>query len=147
MKVRAYNLDKFGLSKEFNVLCITGLSGSGKTTLAKQFSDLGFTVFNLDDFYGNEYYSDEEIVAYIQKIAENLRGSGHGVIVEGIQIYDRFLFKGYPLVIINEPIIECIKRKSRLKFGRINRLFFIIKHMPWYIAEYLQLKLYEKYES
>lgn len=49
------NLDKWGKSKDTNVLYVTGLSGSGKSTLAEYMSDSNTSAIHLDAYFDSPY--------------------------------------------------------------------------------------------
>jgi uridine kinase len=50
---KTFNLDKWGIDAEHNVLYITGYSGSGKSTVAEKLSKPGDTIIHLDSYTEN----------------------------------------------------------------------------------------------
>ena len=67
------NLDKWGKTKDTNILYITGYSGSGKSTVARKLADDNTNIIHLDSFFekldSNVIASikDKEFITYLNK--------------------------------------------------------------------------------
>lgn len=79
-KAKTYNLDKWGKSKETNILYITGLSGSGKSTVANYFKSKGKTdVIHLDMYFNQmssgtyNRYRNKAFNAYLDQYVKGWR--------------------------------------------------------------------------
>ena len=71
------NLDKWGKTKDTNILYITGYSGSGKSTVARKLADSNTNLIHLDSFFEKldsnvaSSIKDKEFMSYLDKNFKN----------------------------------------------------------------------------
>ncbi len=123
------NLPRFDMCPDNNILWITGLPGSGKSTLARCMAGADGVVIGLDFFVQlleSAGISEEEenywryvdaIRDQIVKIGYDLFDEGRVLVVEGIQIYRKWLtgdvknfFAGQPLIVLRTERELSIRR-------------------------------------
>lgn len=123
------NLSKLGESADTNILWITGLPGSGKSTLAQCMAGEDGVVLELDYFVqlletagireSDECYWScvDSIRDQLVKIGQELYTQGRILVVEGIQIYRKWLtgdvkgfFKNQSLVVLKTDRELAIRR-------------------------------------
>lgn len=124
-----FNLPRINMTSDNNILWITGLPGSGKSTLARYMAGEDGVVVELDYFVqlletagiresDERYWSCvDSIREQLVKIGQELYTQGRILVVEGIQIYRKWLtgdvkgfFQGQPLVILKTDRELAIKR-------------------------------------
>lgn len=117
-KSKSSNLDKFGKSRDTNVLYITGQSGSGKSTAASSIYKKGDTIIRLDGYSegSGAKIQDKNFNKYLDKNVKNWRDVPNATGNTQVKIFSNEYWKKV------DKIANAIEEYSKIEYDKNHRV-------------------------